>query len=206
MPNEATKFNKDMITAEASHSEATITYSEEIAIDSETAKEFVITVTAENGTTNTYKLNVKASAEEVLKQITSTKHKIEGNSIKTVKLYETVLELKNNLDNENEYLEIWSADEKTKITDDQKLATGMIVKLIQDGKEIDRKLVIIKGDTSGDGEIDLFDAVKILNHYLEKTPLVNAYVDAAYVNNDDSVDLFDAVMILNHYLGKTLLH
>ena len=201
-----TKFNKDMIAASANHSGATITYSEEIEVNSESTEEFLIIVTSESGITDTYKLNITVTDEESLKEITSTIHTIDENSIKTVKLYETVLELKNNLDNENEYLEIWSADESTKIEDNAKLATGMIVKLIQDGNEIDRKMVVIKGDTSGDGEIDLFDAVKILNHYLEKTPLTNAYEQAAYVNADDTVDLFDAVMILNHYLGKTSLH
>ena len=46
----------------------------------------------------------------------------------------------------------------------------------------------------------------ILNHYLEKSSLKNAYLQAAYVNPDTEIDLFDAVMILNHYLGKTSLH
>ena len=206
MPNGTTKFNKDVITAVANHAKASIAYSNEITINSETATEFVITVTAESGATETYRLNVKASAEESLNEITSTKHTIDGDNIKTVKVYETALELKNNLDNENEYLEVWSADEKTKIADNEQLATGMIVKLIKNGKELDRKLVVIKGDTSGDGEIDLFDAVMILNHYLEKSSLKNAYLQAAYVNPDTEIDLFDAVMILNHYLGKTSLH
>ena len=82
----------------------------------------------------------------------------------------------------------------------------MIVKLVIDGVEKDRKYVVIKGDTSGDGEIDLFDAVKILNHYLSKTLLTGAYQEAAYVNDDTDIDLFDSVMILNHYLGRISLH
>ena len=114
--------------------------------------------------------------------------------------------MKNQLDNENEYLEIWTADETKKVSDSDTLATGMIVKLMIDGEEKDRKLIVIKGDTSGDGEIDLFDAVKILNHYLVRTPLTGAYLEAAYVNDDTDVDLFDSVMILNHYLGKISLH
>ena len=70
----------------------------------------------------------------------------------------------------------------------------------------DRKYIVIKGDTSGDGEIDLFDAVKILNHYLVRTLLDGAYKEAAYVNDDTEIDLFDSVMILNHYLGRISLH
>ncbi len=82
----------------------------------------------------------------------------------------------------------------------------MIVKLIIDNEEKDRKYIVIKGDTSGDGEIDLFDAVKILNHYLVRTLLDGAYKEAAYVNDDTEIDLFDSVMILNHYLGRISLH
>ena len=82
----------------------------------------------------------------------------------------------------------------------------MVVKLVIDGIDRDRKYIVIKGDTSGDGEIDLFDAVKILNDYLSRTPLTGAYREAAYVTDDDDIDLFDSVMILNHYLGRVSLY
>lgn len=169
--------------------------------------ETTILVTAENGNVVTYKVIVdrEADASEV---ITSEEygHTILNGYIKTVKLGTTATEMKNQLDNPNEYLEIWSSDENKLIADDEVVATGMIVKLIINGEEKDRKTIVIKGDTSGDGEIDLFDAVKILNHYLERAPLTGAYKEAAYVNDDVDIDLFDSVMILNHYLGRISLH
>lgn len=169
--------------------------------------EVVILVTAENGNVVTYKVTVRKEADPA-STITSVEygHTITNGYIKTVKLATTGIEMKNQLDNENEYLEIWTADESSQVSDSDTLATGMIVKLMIDGEEKDRKLIVIKGDTSGDGEIDLFDAVKILNHYLVRTPLTSAYLEAAYVNDDTDVDLFDSVMILNHYLGKISLH
>ena len=169
--------------------------------------EVIILVTSENGTVLTYKVIVNKEADPA-STITSINygHTITNGYIRTVKLNTTGLEMKNQLDNENEYLQIWTADESRQVSDDEKLATGMIVKLIIDGTEKDRKYVVIKGDTSGDGEIDLFDAVKILNHYLSKTPLTGAYQEAAYVNDDTDIDLFDSVMILNHYLGRISLH
>lgn len=169
--------------------------------------EVVILVTAENGNVLTYKVTINKEID-VSTTITSEEygHTIANDYIMTVKLPTTGIEMKNQLDNENEYLEIWTADESRKIEDTENLATGMIVKLMIKGQEKDRKIIVIKGDTSGDGEIDLFDAVKILNHYLAKTPLTNAYLEAAYVNDDADVDLFDSVMILNHYLGKISLH
>ena len=169
--------------------------------------EVIILVTSENGTVLTYKVIVNKEADPA-STITSINygHTIMNGYIKTVKLDTTGIQLKNQLDNENEYLEIWDADETRRISDDEKLATGMIVKLVIDGVEKDRKYIVIKGDTSGDGEIDLFDAVKILNDYLSRAPLTGAYREAAYVTDDDDIDLFDSVMILNHYLGRVSLY
>lgn len=169
--------------------------------------EVIIMVTSENGTVLTYKVTINKEADPA-STITSVNygHTIVNNYIKTVKLNTTGLEMKNQLDNENEYLEIWTADESAKVSDTDTLKTGMIIKLIIDGEEKDRKYVVIRGDTSGDGEIDLFDAVKILNHYLGRTLLTDAYLEAAYVNDDSEIDLFDSVLILNHYLGRSLLY
>ncbi|MCI5967208.1 MAG: cadherin-like beta sandwich domain-containing protein [Tenericutes bacterium] len=169
--------------------------------------EVIILITSENGTVLTYKVIVNKEADPA-STITSINygHTITNGYIKTVKLNTTGIQLKNQLDNENEYLEIWDADETRRISDDEKLATGMIVKLVIDGVEKDRKYIVIKGDTSGDGEIDLFDAVKILNDYLSRAPLTGAYREAAYVTDDDDIDLFDSVMILNHYLGRVSLY
>lgn len=169
--------------------------------------EVIIVVTAENGNVVTYKVTVRKEADPA-STITSVEygHTITNGYIKTVALATTGLEMKNQLDNENEYLEIWTADESRQVEDSEKLATGMIVKLIIDGEEKDRKLIVIKGDTNGDGEVDLFDAVEILNHYLERDFLTDSYLEAAYANDDANVDLFDAVRILNHYLERDLLH
>ncbi len=169
--------------------------------------EVIILVTSENGTVLTYKVIVNKEADPA-STITSINygHTITNGYIRTVKLYTTGIQLKNQLDNENEYLEIWDAEETRKINDDENLATGMVVKLVIDGIERDRKYIVIKGDTSGDGDIDLFDAVKILNDYLSRTPLTGAYKEAAYVTDDDDIDLFDSVMILNHYLGRVSLY
>ena len=133
-------------------------------------------------------------------------HTIEDDFIKTVKLYTTVSEMKDQLDNPNEYLEIWTADESEQVADGDPVATGMIVKLMINGSEKDRKIIVIKGDTSGDGDIDLFDGVMIVNHYVDITPLTGAYLEAAYISEDEDVDLFDGVMIVNHYVGIESIH
>ena len=204
MGKDVTKFNKDNIKVSTNNGNAKISYNNEIIINSDTFTKYIITVTAENGSKKEYILNVKVDTE--LDKITSSSHTINDEYIKTVRLYETGRELKDELDNDNAYLEIWTSDESRKVEDDEKLSTGMIVKLVINGVLKDRKIIVIRGDTSGDGEIDLLDAVKILNNALQKAMLDGAYKEAAFVNNDDEIDLLDAVMILNHCLQKQPLY
>lgn len=82
----------------------------------------------------------KANISEV---ITSVKygHTIANGYIKTVKVNTTALELKDQLDNPNEYLEIVNSDETSVISDSDIVATGYIVKLMINGEEKDRKLL-----------------------------------------------------------------
>lgn len=167
--------------------------------------EVVIVTTAENGIVLTYKVTIKKETD-ILTTITSEEygHTIVDGYIKTVRLSTTGIQMKDQLDNENEYLEIWTADESKLVSDSEIMKTGMIVKLMIGGVEKDRKIIVIRGDTSGDGLVNLFDAVKILNHHLGKQGqmLSGAYLQAGDVSLDNNVNLFDAVKILNHHLGK----
>ena len=167
-----------------------------------------IFITAESGATRTYTLTInKAGASELITSVVFG-HKIEDGMIKSSRLHETLLEQKNELDNDNDKLQIWNAEESQEITDlTNTVATAQIVKLVDltTGSELDRKLIVVKGDTSGDGEVDLFDAVKILNNVLGYSYLDGAYKEAGYVNDDSDIDLYDAVKILNHVLGRELI-
>ena len=186
------------VNGDTFHGSKTITMSELVVGENL----LTILVTAQDGTTETYTVKVKKElgiSEVITSDIFG--HTIDDDYIQTVAVDTTGSEMKDQLDNPNEYLEIWTADESAQVADDDTLATGMIVKLMINGSEKDRKLVVIKGDTSGEGVIDLYDAVKILNHVLDETlPLTGAYLEAGYMNEDIEVDLYDAIMILNYVL------
>ena len=68
-----------------------------------------------------------------------------------------------------------------------------------------RAFIVVLGDTDGNGNITPFDAVKVINHYLEKTYLVGPYLQAADTDKNTNVTPFDAVKIINHYLEKNSL-
>ena len=57
------------------------------------------------------------------------------------------------------------------------------------------------GDVNGDGDVDLADAVIVINHYVGK-PVTTFIAEAADVDGDGIVDLADAVKIINYYVGK----
>ena len=167
----------------------------------------IVVIPESNTPVNVYEININREKDE---QITSIEfgHTIENGYIKTGILNETGLDLKNELDNRNEHLQIWNSDETVQISDSDKIATGYIVKLIVDDIEQDRKIIVVKGDVNGDGSITLNDAVLTINHYVgvrnndaSKRRLVNEYLLAADSNVSGDITLNDAVLIINHYVG-----
>ena len=59
----------------------------------------------------------------------------------------------------------------------------------------------VKGDVNGDGEVDIADAVCIVNHVVGK-PNTTFNASAADVNGDGDIDIADAVRIVNLVVGK----
>ena len=167
-----------------------------------------VIVTSEAETEKTYWINLYKEGTEVITSKTFG-HVIDNGFIKTVKIDTTVLEMKNQLDNENRYLQVWDKNETKELTANDKVTTGTIVKLIINGKECDRKIIVIKGDTNSDGEISLIDAVRVVNHYSNKQnntkQLAGAELVAADTKEDNEISLIDAVRIVNHYSGNTNL-
>lgn len=168
--------------------------------------EVIILVTAEDGTFLTYKITIIRKSN-ISETITSTEygHTISNGYIKTVKINTLGLDLKNQLDNPNEYLQIWNSDETKKIDDNSIIATGYIVKLMINGVEKDRKIIVIKGDINGDGKIDITDSIGILGHYLNglgsNKELKGPYFVAGDIVEDSEIDISDAISTLKYYLG-----
>lgn len=72
--------------------------------------------------------------------------------------------------------------------------------------ETERKTytILIYGDANGDGYVNVFDAQKVILHYVdeEKNPLSKICYLAANVNNhDDQVNVFDAQKIIQFFVG-----
>ncbi len=81
------------------------------------------------------------------------------------------------------------------------IATGDKVR-ITNGSNSQTFTVVINGDPSGDGNIDIADLAMIKAKMLGKINYNTAEFDAADVNNDDKVDISDLAMVKAHMLGK----
>ena len=127
--------------------------------------------------------------------------------IKSV-VYKSVSEdLKDQLDNDNDKLFIYDKDDAEEIAADRKLGTGMIIKLIKNGRENDRDFLVIKGDVNGDGQIKINDVVATVNQYLKSVdPVTGPYFAACDVapssNPDGVIKINDVVGVVNRYLGN----
>ena len=58
------------------------------------------------------------------------------------------------------------------------------------------------GDVNGNGQVDIGDAVTIVNYLVGKSSL-NFVVKASDTNKNGQVDIGDAVTIVNYLVGKT---
>ena len=61
--------------------------------------------------------------------------------------------------------------------------------------------IVKKGDTNGDGQINIIDAVLILNAIKGTKKLENEFKEAACVKNKDQFNVIDAVYMLNYIKG-----
>ena len=67
-------------------------------------------------------------------------------------------------------------------------------------------IVVVKGDINGDGKIQATDYVKIRNHIMSKTKLIDASLQAADINQDGKIQATDYVKVRNHIMGKSTIN
>lgn len=160
-----------------------------------------VTVKAEDGTEKVYTITVtKEEEQEEDEKITSQIRIIADGFIKDV-VYKSIPEqLKDECDNENWKLHIFQDD--TEVFEDQKLGTGMVIKLIKDDRVHDSDILVIKGEITGDGLVKVGDVVAVVNNYLDadENPLEGAFFLAADMDDSGTIRVGDVVAIVNIYL------
>ncbi len=166
-----------------------------------------ITTTAPGGNIEIYRVLVtrlSASGEDPTEQITSNTfgHTIDTAYVRTVADKTKPDDLKAQFDNDASKLEVWKADDSGLADSTKPVGTGMILKLKVGGTVVDSKVIVVLGDTSGDGTINASDISLIIAHFLRTNLLTGPNLLAGNANKDaaGTVNASDISVIIGHFL------
>lgn len=167
---------------------------------------FKIIVTAGNGDTKTYTLNITRQAN------TSTTQPTVDDMIKQIKLTQNDKYLSgitigtdsntfvNTLLRANEFANIQISNKNNEGKPQGVLSTGDKI-YITSNSETKHFELIVYGDVNGDGTIDKLDYLAVLRHYYKYTEYTGVYEKAADANKDGVIDKLDYLAILRDYYG-----
>ena len=146
--------------------------------------------------------NISNNGNEIIisvKNITSDKYKIGDDEITGVLSGTNVATLTSNLSTD---ATVTVEDKNGNAIDDNAVVgTGCVVKV----NGTDSYTVIVRGDLSGEGVINIHDLGLIKRYLIEKITLEGAYLKAADVNADGTVDSLDIIEIILHIIELKVL-
>ena len=70
------------------------------------------------------------------------------------------------------------------------------------GKILQEYIVIVPGDVTGNGEVKLYDAFKILNNSVKKSPIDELDIEIRDYNEDGKVNTYDALQYMKETIKK----
>ncbi len=163
-------------------------------------KEYKITATFFNPkiTSDTYGLTLTTtpSGEATIDIIADAVYKSTGADIKGEQT-----------DNPTVQLKLYEKDETTEVADTAPLATGMVLKLIINSAEYDKRYIVVPGDTNGNAVVDIVDLGQVVDHILAYISgstdglLDGVYYVAGNVQSDAEIDIADLGMVVDIILA-----
>lgn len=189
-------INKVNITAETINSKATISGLGEVNLNSDKTT-VTLKVTAENQKVQEYVINIiktEGESASVSDIVASSGIPLSDNIFMLSAGY-TVESLTELFKKSSSTVTVNFANRAS-----GKLCTGDELTLVN-GNDSKTYIIAIKGDPSGDGNINIQDLLKIQKHILGYLNLVGSYAKAADVNSDGVVDIKDLLKVQKHILG-----
>ena len=102
----------------------------------------------------------------------------------------------------HEYVKLFDSKGNEITSSSAFIGTGCTVSLMHGDEKVHTVTVVVKGDTDGDGRITSLDYTFLRLHYMKKSALSGAYLNAAHVDNDGRVTSVDYFYIRLHYMGE----
>ena len=164
-----------------------------------------LTVTAENGKTQVYTLNILYNDDVLVLPsdiINNSNLKNNEGVIYNISAGTDSSEIIKTLNDVNNNAEITIKSATGKVKNNELLATGDIVTITSSKTSEDYQISVL-GDTNGDGKISIADLLKTQKHILGANKLSGVYEKSADINNDNSVTLVDLLKIQKYILGVT---
>ena len=168
---------------------------------------YVIEVIAKDGyTTQTYTLNItRDSAEYTLRtnkyEIVRFEENSEEDYVIGIQPSTIISDFKNNFENSPEDLKVYL--ETSEVADTELTATALVLKLEKNGRVYDTLRVIVRGDLTKDGKVNITDQVKMINYVGRTTTFDKYQMLAGDLTFDGKVNITDQVKIIN-YVGRTI--
>lgn len=82
-----------------------------------------------------------------------------------------------------------------------KIKTGTIVEVVENGQVKNSYVLVVKGDTLGRGIVDISNIIHIVDVVLGSESLSDIYSLASDLNNDDNLDITDIIRLIDKILG-----
>ena len=88
------------------------------------------------------------------------------------------------------------------VSGEEILKTGMEIRVVDSNKTYAKYTVIVTGDISGDGKINITDLISIKSHILKKSKLTGYKAMGGDVNGDGKINITDFIKIKGYILKK----
>lgn len=197
--------NKITIKANTQSSNATISGTGDYELkDDET--DITITVTSQTGIKRQYTITInKVEDTTSNKDIINSSYVNDKNGYLTnIRTKTLISDLKNNLIKSGAKNIIVTNSNGKVQSNNTKLATGQKITIVS---AIDTKTytIVVRGDSSGDGDVTILDLLQIRKHLKNDKKLSGAYFYAADTSGDNNITILDLLQVQKHLKGDKQL-